>query len=54
MSSVQAVDFAKCPQIKPAANENLSGPICESSYCIRNCSDGFEPVHPKKVGVKYF
>ena len=52
--STEAVDFAKCPQIKPAANENLSGPICESNYCIRNCSDGFKPVHPKKVLVKEF
>ena len=48
------VHFAKCPQIEPAANENLSGPIYESNYCIRNCIDGFKPVHPKKVLVKEF
>ena len=52
MKSVEAVDFAECPPIKPIPNEHLSGPICELNYCKRNCRDGFKPMHPKKVNLK--
>jgi len=49
MKSVETVDFAECPPIKPISNEDVSGPICEFNYCIRNCRDGFKPMRPKKV-----
>ena len=49
MRSVETVDFAECPPIKPVPDEDGSGPICEFNYCIRNCKDGFKPMHPKKV-----
>ena len=49
MESIEAVHFSKCRSIEPVLNEDTSGPICKSNYCMRNCKDGFKPIRPKKV-----
>ena len=54
MESIGAVHFSKCRSIEPVLNEDVSGLICKSNYCMRNCKDGFKPKRPKKVRQYYF
>ena len=47
--SIHSVGVTECSTINPVSNEAGNGPICKLNYCIRNCLDGYKPMHPKKV-----